>query len=103
MSHDLLLTPTLAQLPARLGTIDQNRDDLSARDWLELLFPYLPFTPLFNVTGQPAISLPLHESAGVPVGVQLAGRMGAEETLLGVAARLEEAAPWAGRRPPIHV
>jgi len=101
-AHDLLLTPTLAQLPARLGTIDQNREDLSAHDWLELLFPYLPFTPLFNVTGQPAISLPLHEHDGVPVGVQLAGRMCAEETLLGVAARLEEAAPWSGRCPPIH-
>jgi amidase len=104
VEHELLLTPTLARPPVRLGEIDQNRSGLGARAWLESLLPYLPFTPLFNVTGQPAISLPLHwTDGGLPIGVQLAGRMGAEATLLGVAAQLEEAAPWAGRRPPIHV
>ena len=60
------------------------------------------FTATFDGTGQPAISLPLHWSAeGLPVGVQLAGRFGADATLLAVAAQLEQAAPWFNRVPPL--
>ena len=67
------------------------------------IFSYVSFTPLFNTTGQPAISLPLHWSAaGVPIGVQIAGRFGDEATLLRLAAQLEEARPWAAKRPPVH-
>jgi amidase len=62
----------------------------------------VPFTPAFNATGQPAISLPLHWNAqGLPIGVQLVARYGREDVLLRVAAQLEEAVPWAGRRPPV--
>ena len=57
----------------------------------------------FNTTGQPAISLPLHWNGdGLPIGIQLVAAYGREDLLIRVAAQLEEAAPWSGRRPPIH-
>jgi len=63
---------------------------------------FTPFTPLLNVTGQPAASIPLWTSTdGLPVGVQAIGRFGDEETLFALAAQLERAAPWAQRRPVI--
>jgi amidase len=100
---DLLVTPTLARLPAPLGELNQDRKGMSAMEWTHQVFSYAPFTPLFNTTGQPAISLPLHWSAGgLPVGVQIAGRFGDEATLLRVAAQLEQARPWAAKRPPVN-
>jgi amidase len=97
---DVLVTPTLAEPPAPLGTFDS-----PAGEPLTGLFraaAYVPFTPPFNVTGQPAASLPLQwNSAGLPIGVQFVGRFGDEETLLSLAGQLEQAAPWAGRRPPV--
>jgi amidase len=99
-SMDVLITPTLAEPPAPLGTFDSPPGE----PLLGLLraASYVPFTPPFNVTGQPAVSLPLHWNAeGLPIGVQFVGRFGEEETLLSLAARLEEAAPWSGRRPPV--
>ena len=63
---------------------------------------YAAFTAGFNATGQPAISLPLHWSDdGLPIGVQLVADMGREDLLLRVAAQLEQAQPWAQRRPPL--
>ncbi len=101
--YDVLVTPTLARPPVPHGEIDQNRPGLSARGWTEQVFEWCPFTPLFNSTGQPAISLPLHWAAdGLPVGVQFAGRFGAEATLLRLASQLEEARPWSSKRPAIH-
>jgi amidase len=100
---DLLVTPTIARLPAPLGEINQARKGMTALEWTRQVFSYVPFTPLFNTTGQPAISLPLHWSAsGLPVGVQIAGRLGDEATLLRLAAQLEQARPWAAKRPPVH-
>ncbi len=97
---DVLLTPTLAEPPAPLGTFDSPPGEPLAG--LFRAATYVPFTPPFNVTGQPAISLPLHWSeAGLPIGVQFAGRLGDEETLLALAGELERAAPWARRRPPV--
>jgi amidase len=97
---DVLITPTLGEPPAPLGTFDSPPGEP-----LHGLFraaAYVPFTPPFNVTGQPGISLPLHwNGAGLPIGVQFVGRFGEEETLLSVAGQLEEAVPWAGRRPPV--
>jgi len=101
---DVLVTPTIARPPAPLGEINQNRKGMTAMEWTQQVFTYVPFTPIFNSTGQPAISLPLHWSTnGLPIGVQLAGRFGDEATLFRLAAQLEQARPWANKRPPLHV
>jgi amidase len=98
--YDLLVTPTLAQLPAPHGTLDYDQPGQSMRSWLRRIFEYGPFTAVFNVSGRPAISLPLgHSREGLPIGVQLAAAYGREDLLLRVASQLEEAAPWTLRRP----
>lgn len=96
--HDLLITPTLGELPPMIGELTPPADDpLGTQARTGLL---VPFTTYFNVTGQPAISLPLHMSAiGLPVGVQLVAAYGREDLLIRAAAQLEAAAPWADRRP----
>jgi amidase len=97
---DVLLTPTLAEPPAPLGTFDSPPGEPLVG--LLRAAAYVPFTPPFNVTGQPGISLPLHwNDAGLPIGVQFVGRFGDEETLLSLAGQLEQAAPWVDRRPPV--
>lgn len=97
---DVLLTPTLGEPPAPLGTFDSPPGDPLAGFLRSAA--YVPFTPAFNVTGQPGISLPLHwNEAGMPIGVQFVGRFGDEETLLSLAGQLEQAAPWADRRPAV--
>jgi amidase len=102
--HDLLVTPTLAQLPAPHGTLDYDDPGHSVRSWLEALFAYGPFTAVFNATGQPAVSLPLgHSADGLPIGVQLVAPYGREDVLLGIAGVLEQAMPWADRVPAVHV
>jgi amidase len=96
--YDLLVTPTLAEPPPVLGEFDSPADNP-----LQGLFraaSLVPFTPPFNVTGQPAISLPVHwNSNGLPIGVQLVASYGREDVLIRVAAQLERAQPWARRRP----
>ena len=63
---------------------------------------WVPYTPPFNMSGQPAISLPLHwNEAGLPIGVQLVAAYGREDVLVRVASQLEAAHPWADRRPPV--
>ncbi|MSO79201.1 MAG: amidase [Acidimicrobiia bacterium] len=98
---DLLLTPTLAEPPAPLGTFTNTREQPfqgSLRAG-----PYTPFTPAINLTGQPAISLPLHRTPdGLPIGVHLVAANGREDLLIAVAAQLETAAPWAEQRPAMH-
>ncbi len=97
---DVLLTPTLAEPPVPLGTFDSPPGEPLAG--LLRAATYVPFTPPFNVTGQPAMSVPLHwNDAGLPVGSHFVGRFGDEETLLALAGQLESAAPWADRRPPV--
>ena len=99
-SYDVLVTPTVATPPPLLGSVNQNDPSLDPRGWLNKLFALIPFTPLFNMTGQPAISLPLGQSSeGLPIGVQLVARYGDEATLLRLAAQLEQALPWSLRRP----
>ncbi|HEU5148933.1 MAG TPA: amidase family protein [Iamia sp.] len=97
---DLLLTPTLGEVPLPLGTLANVPDN--PLHPLARAAAFVPFTPAWNMTGQPAISLPLHRTAdGVPVGVQLVAAYGREDVLLRVAAQLETAHPWAHLHPPL--
>ena len=99
--YDVVLTPTLAQVPSLVGAI---RDDADPAADFEAQKRFTPFTSPYNVTGQPAMSLPLHwaevDGAVLPIGVQLVGRPADEATLISLAAQLEQARPWAARRPP---
>jgi amidase len=98
---DLLLTPTLSQPPARLGRFDPKPDDPL---WgMRQSRGYLGHTAQFNMSGQPGISVPLYWNGDdLPIGVQLVGAYGREDLLLRVASQLEQARPWADRRPPVH-
>ena len=97
--YDLLLTPGLATLPPPLGYIDMMLDDV--HEYWRRVFTFSPFTVWFNLTGQPAMMLPLGRSAaGLPVAVQLVGRFGDEPAIFQLAAQLERARPWIARRPP---
>ncbi|MEV3903935.1 amidase [Mycobacterium sp. NPDC050551] len=91
--HDVLLTPTLAQVTPRVGHLDPTAD---YQQIIDRLMDWVAFTPLQNVTGDPAISLPLAESSdGLPVGMMLSATLGHEARLLGLAYELEQARPWA--------
>jgi amidase len=98
--HDLLVTPTIAEPPPLLGDLGGPGGD-PLRRWQRNL-EVIPYTPAFNATGQPAISLPLHWSAdGLPIGVHFVAPYAREDMLVRIAAQLEQAQPWASRRPPI--
>jgi amidase len=98
--YELLLTPTLAEPPVPLGTFVD--DDTPILGFLRAA-AFAPFCAPFNVTGQPAISLPLGMSDdGLPIGVQLVAAYGREDLLVRIAAQIETAAPWADRRPAVH-
>jgi amidase len=97
-TFDAVMTPALAQRPVRIGEIDACSDD----PWEDFRRSglFTPYTAIFNTTGQPAISLPLHHGDdGLPAAVQLAGRPADEATLLSLSAQLQAARPWADRRP----
>lgn len=97
---DLLLTPTIATPPPQLGALVAGRENPAA-GWARLM-DVIQFTPPYNVTGQPAISLPLYwNAAGLPIGAHLVAAFGREDLLIRVAAQLEQARPWKDRRPPI--
>ena len=95
---DVLLTPTLAEPPVRIGEHEPTDDDPLAG--MRRAARFVGFTPPFNASGQPGISVPLHWNAdGLPVGVQLVGGYGREDVLIRLASQLESAHPWAGRTP----
>jgi amidase len=101
---DLFVCPTASTAAPPSGVPDQDSARIAtAADWLEAVFELIPFTPLANLTGQPAVSLPLgHSSDGMPLGVMLTAQTLREDVLLGVAAQLEEALPWRERRPAVY-
>jgi Asp-tRNA(Asn)/Glu-tRNA(Gln) amidotransferase A subunit family amidase len=96
-THDIVLTPTLGLPPLLLGSLDSSKDRAA---YLELVGRFAGFTAVFNMTGQPAMSVPLYWTADrLPVGVQFAARFGGEAVLFRLASQLEHAAPWR-RQPP---
>jgi amidase len=96
--YDAVLTPTLAVPPLPVGAL---RDDDDPAADFEAQKAFTPWTSAWNVTGMPAVSLPLHWTPdGLPVGVMLAARPAEEGLLLSLAAQVEAASPWADRRPP---
>lgn len=97
-AFDIVLTPVLTQPPRPRGYYDMSLSDLDAYNalWSDSVF----MSP-FNMSGQPAISLPLGEAAGMPAGLQLVARNGDDALLLALSAQLEKAVPWAHRRPPV--
>jgi amidase len=119
-NYDVLLTPVLNQPPVKIGALkpsasEQAQIKLIARTgqtWIldaigiikplaAQTFEFIPWTPVFNVTGQPAMSVPLHWTAeGLPIGMHFVGRWGDEATLFRLAGQLEEAKPWLDQAPP---
>ena len=97
---DVLLTPGLSAAPVRLGWIDMMMEDVD--EYWRRVFTFSPFTVCFNITGQPALMLPLGQSAGgLPLAVQFVARYGDEATLFRLGAQLEAARPWLGRKPAL--
>lgn len=95
---DILVTPTVARVPLKLGAIVN--DPQHPMRPMDVAGDFVPFTPPFNTSGQPAISLPLHwTTSGLPIGIQFVGAYGREDLLLRLAAQLEVAQPWAHHRP----
>ena len=95
-AYDAVLTPTLAKIPALVGGL---RDDADPAGDFRAQKEFTPFTSPYNVTGQPAISVPLHMTgSGLPIGVQLVGKPYAETTIISLAAQMERARPWVHRR-----
>src|SRR5262244_3924307 len=96
-TYDVLLTPALATLPPKLGWIDMTMDDV--HEYWRRVFHFSPFTVWFNLTGQPAIVLPLGQARDLPIAVQLVARFGDEATLFRLGSQLEAARPWFARKP----
>jgi len=100
LDYDVWLTPTLGEPPLPLGSFDSPPEHPMAG--MARAVQFVPFTPVCNMTGQPAMSVPLFwNDQGLPIGTHFVGRFGDEATLFQLAAQLEEARPWAGRRPPV--
>lgn len=100
--YDVLLTPTLPATVQRIGAYTEGTARMDGLEWTGHVFRHSPYTPLFNVAGVPAMSVPLGSGEnGLPIGVQFAAGFGQDGLLLRLAGQLEQAAPWAGRIPPV--
>ncbi|QEU89750.1 amidase [Streptomyces kanamyceticus] len=102
-TYDVLLTPTLPELPVPLGTHAEGAARLDGLGWLRRLFDIAPFTAVFNVAGTPAMSVPVttEPGTGLPIGMQFAADHGQEGRLFSLAGQLEQASPWADRTPMV--
>ncbi|MFJ8192056.1 amidase [Streptomyces sp. NPDC096094] len=102
-THDILLTPTLPELPVPLGAYAEGTEALDGLGWIDRLHDRSPFTMPFNVAGTPAMSVPVTADAesGLPIGMQFAAGYGLEGRLFRLAGQLERAAPWSGRTPTV--
>jgi len=99
-SCDVFLCPTLCEPPLRIGELNSMSNDLS--HIVPILRRYMPGTSMFNMSGQPAMSVPLAwNKAGLPLGMMFASRFGDEATLFRLAGQLEQARPWKNRLPPV--
>ena len=97
---DVFLCPTLCLPPLRIGELNSMSEDLSHIP--PILRRYIPATSMFNMSGQPSMSVPLAWSfAGLPLGMMFSGRFGDEATLLRLAAQLEHERPWKHKLPPV--
>ncbi|MBU2881877.1 hypothetical protein KO525_10950 [Psychrosphaera sp. B3R10] len=103
--YDAFISPVITCQPPAIGTLNSNTKTLSLPSWAnQSVSEFAPFTPIFNVTGQPAISLPIHYSQeGLPVGVQIAGKYCDEATLLQIAGELEIVFPWTKHHPNVSI
>ena len=100
-NYDVLLTPTLSVPPVKIGAFEPDAD--KPGQWLIDILSFVAFTYVYNLTGQPAASVPLvWNEAGLPIGMQFIGRYGDEATLIRLSAQLEQAQPWIGRKPSVH-
>lgn len=100
-AYDLLVTPTVGELPLPHGSLSSEEPGHTVQSWLRKVFDHGPFTAVFNLSGQPALSLPLgHSESGLPIGVQLVAPYGREDLLFRLGAQLEQALPWKDRTPP---
>jgi Asp-tRNA(Asn)/Glu-tRNA(Gln) amidotransferase A subunit family amidase len=92
-NYDVIISPVLSKTPARIGWLDMNSDDM--KQYTARFKAYSGFTALYNGTGQPSMSMPLHQTAdGLPVGVMFTGAWGADALLLRLARQIEQASPW---------
>jgi amidase len=99
---DMILTPTTATLPPQLGAVQRSDTDFDFDHWSAVSYGFAPFSEIFNVTGQPAASLPLFLSAsGMPIGMQLVGHQDQDHLLLQLSRDLEQLTQWTDRHPPI--
>jgi amidase/6-aminohexanoate-cyclic-dimer hydrolase len=97
---DVFLSPTLCRLPLRLGELNSMSSDFSVIP--QILRSYIPGTAMFNMSGQPAMSVPLAWSkSGLPIGMMFAARFGDEATLFRLAGQLEQERPWKAKLPPV--
>jgi amidase len=101
-AFDVLLLPTTATLPPRIGEIDGRTSAFDLTQWNAQSYRFAPYTELFNVTGQPAMSLPLGRSSGLPVGVQIVAPLGEDARLLLLAAWFERERPWAAQQEAVR-
>ena len=100
--YDVLLTPTMPDVPWQLGRYGEDEEKLDGLGWTARLFEHSPYTPLANVAGLPAMSVPLAMSEeGLPIGMQFMVGYARDGVLLRLAGQLERAAPWGQRRPPV--